>query len=343
MVGKLVCYLIGFSLLAATIHADRLQLCNQEGNLSKRCLNGHLFPPSSVSNSPFLTTDIGSGVHVQSGHTLDTSSKPYERHAAFSGGLNYDLQIAVLEWLSVFGGFSGGLLSGSGNDIFNLGIGRQFDYFLGTRFLLWKNQRFLISSSANFIGTGYTGLNLMNFATTASNLIVPIQACFNGPSKTADDKKAKKAACASINKALTKFNYELGFNAEVVMAAGINPTMGFRTNLGYQQLFRSKTDASDFKGQVYGGIAFSIDMAPITPIPIGFLFGAEYAYQLDNRPSEFFYLGALTLHGGIFYTGSQNFSIGLEVSDEIAPVGFGPVVDRSNMFSGSLNLRYYWN
>ncbi len=343
MFWKLCFSVISLSLMATTIYAERLQLCSNAKDASKRCLNGHLFIPSAINKLPFITTDILTGLQVKMGSTLDITAVPAEKHALVSGGAQYDLQIAVLDWLAVAGAFSGGFLSGVGGDIINFGTGGQFDYSLGGRFLLWKNSRFLISTSLDFLGTGYTGMDLLRFANSAPNLVKPIETCFNGLSNTKEQKKDKKAACASINNALKKFNYELGFNAEISMAMGINPAAGFRTNLGYQQLFRSKTDAADFKGQVYAGFAVSLDLSPVTPVPLGFLLGAQYAYRLDNMPSEFLHLGALTLHGGIFYTGSDHISVGLEVSDEMVPVGIGPVIERSNLFSGALNFGFYWN
>jgi hypothetical protein len=343
MFWKLYCGLIIFTLTATTIYAEHFKLCDQFEKLSKRCLNRHLFMPSSQISSPFLTTDLKSNIQMQKGSVVDMSSTPPQRHEGQRYGAHYQLQIGLFDWLAISGQFSGGFLGGAGRDIINFGVGKQFDYSLGTRFLFWKNQRFVISSDLNFIGMGYSGMDLLAFLPQASALAGPMKNCFTGSELTDEEKKDKNAACTSVNKALEKFDYELGFNADISMAMGINPVAGFLANAGYQQLFRSPTNASDFKGQVYGGLSFSLDLSPVTPVPFGLLFGTQYIYRLDNKPSDFLQIGALILHGGIFYTGSQFFSVGLEISDEIVPVGIGPVVDRSNLIAGSLSFHFYWN
>jgi len=344
-------FLCFFQFYVISSYAAPLNLCHSSEKQSMRCLNGHFFIPSFFDEYPFLTTQLGVNLQGSSGLWYDNriSSQKVQARQVLGGGGQFDLQVGILNWLALFSNLSGGIVTGTGPDILNIGIGGQFEYDVGARFRLWQNDHYFLSSSVRLVGTGFNAFVPNDIIPTAPNILTSenFLICQNGPSRDGKSDKQiafeQQNACHRLIVELMRYDYELGGKFDASFAIGINPAMGMWVTGGYQHMFRSKTDLLNFWLMAFGEIAFSFNLEPVISWPIGFTASANYAYRLDHINKNLFDVGALTLKGGIYYSGRSNFVVGLEVADEIVPLGIGIADVRSNYFKANLGVRYFWD
>jgi aromatic ring-cleaving dioxygenase len=318
-------------------------LCDKS-DASLRCLSGHLFVPSRVYDSPFLNTSMGTRVEGRLGSTIDNRVKPPEKHALASAMVAYDLQVALLDWLAVQGGFSAAATSGGTNiDFIKFGLSGALDYQLGAKFRFWQSDRFILSGSARLVGSLANALAPIGIAEHAPALFDEYQTCLFGDTNTARKRKEKSEACNKIVKSLLKYQNQLGARINVGMGIGINQTMGVLIDAAYTHDFRDPVNALNFASIVQAGVTLSVDLLPTTEVPIAFLLGSQFAYRFDYETKFDHDIASLLVSAGAFYSGSKNFSAGVEFAYDLSPIFAVQDVTRAGLFSGSVNARYFWN
>lgn len=343
------CLLLMSALLGALFFSPVLEAKRQPRSLcdgdrpSKRCLGGHLFVPSRVFDTPFLVTTMGTRIEGRYGNTLDTRVKPAESHGLGAVGVAYDLQVGLLDWLAVFGGFSAAAVSGAtGGDFINFGVSGVLDYQLGAKFKLWQSERFYLSGGARLVGSSANGFTPIGVVTQASVVVDDLNKC-NGSVGTPQERADRNAACDRVAKAFLKYQNELGARLNMGLAFAVNQTYGIWLDLAYLHQFRDPVNPLNFRGTVQSSVSASLDLFPTTEVPIAFLLGAQFAYRFDYKTSFDDEIASMLFSVGVFYSGSPNFSAGLEFASDISPVFGGSDVTSGILYSGSVNVRYFWN
>ena len=342
------CILIIFCLSTNIYAVDEIPSC--------RMVGGHLFFPSNLLPIPFLTTDLGTKWQGEWGSVTDpTLSKQYR---AAAGGMGFDLQVGVLDYLSIIGSLSGGARFGLKQNLFQAGVLGDWNYSLGVRYKALQTDHWYVSTDLQFIGSGSTGASirsLPNFIGGLSNpnFIADLSKCAAGGPSMSDgavptpaqiaEQQAVNTACDKVTSRLIEGKFDLGARLSASAAWGLNSIFGIWWNATYNHMFRNATNPLDFQGQAQTGIGVSIDLAKKTKVPIGFLLAAQYSFLFDYISTFQHKNNVLALQTGVFYTGMNSLSIGLQVSDEITPQANATSNVYVNWMTAALTLRYYWN
>ncbi|MDA0713354.1 MAG: hypothetical protein O2897_05155, partial [bacterium] len=157
MLFRILLILIGLQATSFFAYAKPVELCLKQEN-SKRCFGEHLFTIPFGYASPLMGTNISSSLNAQKNLETDSRLEQQIKHGALGGGIKFDLQVGILNWLAAFGNISGGVFLGNGLDFYKLGVGLKYDYDLGVKFRLWQNKRFMLSTAVSFLGNGFSGV-----------------------------------------------------------------------------------------------------------------------------------------------------------------------------------------
>jgi hypothetical protein len=292
--------------------------------------------------APFLTTDLGTKWQVAAGGVTDSTLSSPVSYWANSAGLGFDLQVAILDRLSILSSASAQLEKGYKADMLRVGVIGAWDWSIGARYKVYETQRWLASTDLQFIGSGSSGLSVRSLPTLVNGLTNTtfrnnLQTCVTGGTE-----QEVKTACDAVYGKLYADEYTLGAHLGFAAAVGINSVIGVWWNSGYSHWFRSATNPLNFKGLAQAGMGVSVDLGQATSVPIGLVFATQYSFLFDYDTAFQRKNDVLALSTGVFYTGSRFLSLGLQVTDEITPTNVPDVV-KTNWLTAVLTLRYYWN
>ena len=284
-----------------------------------RVLNGHAFIPSTRLYDPFITTSVRQTTGIGMAQDVVTVVEDLEGNPiSFTGnvtflGIGFGYQQALADWLAAYitlGG--GGRIGTDAEAILSTGLNAFVDFTLGGKAKVWSNRRFLISASLDFANTGVSGVNVLNWArevvesgvlTDSSLVVTGSTGSFRG----------------GLNLSYAPAPW-LGLSGVALFGLG-NAVGDLESEFAFQ-------------GQIYG----DVDLDPIARVPVGFILGydgstfAQHGGDITDAIDAFIF--------GVFYTGREDFSIGLEFQNAKLPL---KAVDSSIRTSEvSINLRYFF-
>jgi len=283
-----------------------------------RNLNGHLFIPSSNLEAPFITTDLGNQVGAGTASNVTTVIPDLDgEDLLLTGnvtflGLGFRYQQAIASWVAARVSVSGlGRLGTDTESLLSTGISATASFNLGAQARIWRNKHFFLSGSLDYESDGITQVNVLNWVK---------QVVDSGD--LTDSLLVSSGSTAS---------FVGGFNLAYSPAAWLGLTGLFKFGLG--------EGFGDLDAQfVYrSGLLADVDFKEFGFIPIGVSLFAKRA-RFAQRSADF-NESIETFGGGLFYTGEEDFSIGLEYTFSTVPTDIGPEVDLSQI---SINMRYYF-
>lgn len=295
-----------------------------------------------------MGTSISSSLNAEKNLEIDSRVEQIIKHGALGGGIKFDLQVGILDWLAAFGKISGGVFLGNGLDFYKLGLGLKYDYDLGVKFRLWQNKRFMLSTAVSFLGNGFSGVVPQDIQNKILSNTLDIKTEFTecsaiSSAKTKAEFNLRRKACDKIQNEIISYANELGAKFDIALVMGINKLMGIWVDAGYSHMLKEPNNLGLFTGTIYGGVTYSVNLEPATSVPLGFLVGPKFSYLIDKERANTSNIGILNLMAGIYYTGTPNFSAGIEIADELIPFLFGVVNIRAHSLNGQLGFRYFWD
>lgn len=286
-----------------------------------RTLGGYRFIPSSLIGDAFVATYFRSGTGIAVASNVDTpilviGGSPPDTLLSLTGSLLFVL--AEFEYqqvvhprvaVRVMGG-GGSRVGTSGQSILSQGVSALVSAGLGTTVALWRNERVLLSGVADLGYGNGLAINLVKFA---EDLIV------------GEIENARLLTTEDV------VRIDGGLRA----AWAAKTWMGFN---GVAQLGYSNADArkEDLLWRVAG--AASADFGQRGDTPVGLQLSVDID-KLKQRTANTD--GAAVFVGlGVYYTGREDFSIGLEGNWGRLPLFDSDVV--IHPVSWLLALRYYF-
>ena len=285
-------------LSAVTIAAFAQSAAAQERS-NRRTLNGHSFLVSSTVGDPFLGTYIRT--LTGGGRALDLQVPVYDLDgnqiaqlsgniAFFQLGLTYQQQLA--EWVALRVGVMGSARLGT-NHVALLAEGATAVYGggLGAAFRLVEKRQFYLSALAEVRSNSLYAISPLTFA---QGII-------------------ESGGIDSTTQLLGKGdNWRLvgGLRAAYAFApwVGLTALVEYGPAKRFFEDDEGKRNTSQFGT---GGVA-SVDLRPGTGVPIGF--AGSVMYQSENDRGDDLVGRNVVVGLGVFYTGRQDLSLGVETS-----------------------------
>ncbi len=283
-----------------------------------RVLNGFEFIPSRVVGDPFAISYFGTFTGGGMAFDLDTPFIDVDGDTlgTLTGdvaflALGFEYQQRFGRWLAVRAAFGGsGRLGTDEQSILAQGVTGSFIWTLGATARIYRSQKVIISGALDFAHTTIVGVDPFRFAQTV------------------------------IDDGLTEDNslVESGNATSGVVSARLGwapaPWIGITALL---EGGRGDVTEQESETLVGGGGTVGIDLKNLGVIPIGFLltFDSDAFTQggadLASRSTGYGF--------GIFWTGWEEFSIGLETNMRVLERREAP--DNFEAFVATLNLRYW--
>jgi hypothetical protein len=284
-----------------------------------RVLNGHHFIPSTRLFDPFITTWVRQTTGVGTARDVvtvvdDLDGNPIE----FVGnvtflGIAFGYQHAMTDRIAAYIIAGGGARIGTDAEaILSTGLNAFMDFSLGGKVKVWGNRQFLLAANLDYAHTGVSSISVLDWARKVVD-----------SGALSDSSLVAKSSTGS-------------FRGGLNLSYAPEPWIGFTglTLFGLGNVVGDLESEFAFQGQ----ISTDIDLAPITNVPIGFILGydrntfVQQGGEITESSDAFIF--------GIFYTGRDDFSIGLELQNAKLPL---KNVDKSiRTGEASINLRYFF-
>ena len=293
------------SLLLVTLAASlTTPVMAQEDNSieAPRELGGHLFIPSTIVPDPFVSTTVSTTTGFGMAVNLDVPilNLDGEQVGSLSGNigvilLEFKYQYAINRRFAVRGGISGGSRVGTtAVSILSEGVSAIYGYELGGTASLFRKSNWQLSATVDVRGNTLFGVSPLDFVRAV------VQSIADGDSTDALE--------AGEDSLLTEGN-----NVRVLggVRAAYTPATWVGI-IGYVEAgMGDKFLESDSNTSVLnGGAAVSFDLNPLTHFPMGFL--GTYRHESLSERGEDLGGSSQAFGLGIFYTGREFFSIGIE-------------------------------
>ncbi|HEY3353010.1 MAG TPA: hypothetical protein VGQ83_07160 [Polyangia bacterium] len=274
-----------------------------------RSLGGHLFIPSEFVLQPFAVTALG----VFMGFGRATVTVPLlgrDRDAKLiEVAPSTTLEIAITKWLAINFGFDADVISGvNSTGAVNYGAAFGYDYGGGVLLSLPLGRARL---AARF---DYLRQQLYNL-----NILTAIR----GSLSQGDVDASGLVSDQQSNR----------YVPAISGAVGLHPAIGLFGSLAYRHdsaplPLRVAIDAFEV------GAGVSIDLKPVTRVPIGFLGAYQFVWEdaTDSAHRQVF-------SGGIFYTGRRHLSAGLEGERQVGASVGGNELKITRVVVG---MKYFW-
>lgn len=285
-------------------------------------LNGHTYIASAtIPETPFITTYFrnSTGIGRAIGLDIPIYNSKGEVITTVDGDLTYMLleisyQQALNDWLAVrLSGAGVGRVGVNAESVLSKGITGVGAVELGGLVRILNREKFMLSGALSLRHNKLMGVDIIGFAKSIIDTGV------------IDDSKLLRRIPSWRIKGGLRFAYAL------------NDLLGFIvvTDWGRGDDLEGK-DESDTVFDI-GGLV-SLDLNTRTKLPIGLLLGYAHTSYPESSGDIVENAGVLTLR--IAYTGSREFSLGLEFAFASAPLkGFDESLDYGATF---LNLQYYF-
>lgn len=284
-----------------------------------RVLNGHHFIPSTKLFDPFINTWVRQTTGVGTARDVVTVVDGLEGEPVeFTGdvtflGVAFGYQHALSERIAAYLSAGGGARVGTDAEaILSTGLNAFVDFSLGGKVKVWRDKKFLLSANLDFANTGVSGVSVLDWA-----------------------RKIVEQGALSDTSLVTSGSTG-SFRAGLNLSYAPEPWIGF-TGLTLFGLGNAVGDLeSEFAFQ--GQISTDIDLAPVNGVPIGFILGYDRNTFVQQGGEITDSLDAFIF--GLFYTGRDDFNIGLEFQNAKLPL---KKVDKSIRTSeASINVRYFF-
>jgi hypothetical protein len=284
-----------------------------------RTLNGHDFIPSARVFDPFIVTYVknntgaGTAFDVKTEvPDLDGGTVDLVGNVTFLG-IGFGYQQAFADWVAAYIDVGGGGRFGTEvESVVSAGLNAYVDFALGAKFRLWRNRNFFLSANFDFANTGVSSINVLNWVRTVVDT-----------GELTDSALVAKGSTGSLRGGLN-------------LAYAPAPWLG----LSGLALFGLGNAVGDLDSEFAfeGAISADIDFGAISSVPIGLLL----AFDSNSFTQEG---GDITTSidsfiWGIFYTGRDDFSIGLEFQNSKLPLRQADETIRASEVS--INLRYWF-
>lgn len=286
-----LCLLLAAMILAG-INATEVtaQDSTGSGHPEKRTLGGYRFVPSNIIPDPFITTYFQQVTGVGLSYGSEISILVFDQDTLLS--LNTDVAFVLLEFEYQYAAsrrvafrfrFSGSSRLGTGGEaILTQGVTAITGLEVGTSIALWDNGRTMVSGAADIFHGSTFRIDVAKFVEDFIEF---------GPD------------VASLTVSDDGVSLAGGFR----LAHAFNEWSGIHALA--QGAYRNTVRTEDFG--VILGVAGSMDFGQRGGTPIGL----ELAASLDNiRAVESDVKSTMILGGGVFYTGREEFSLGLEIA-----------------------------
>jgi len=266
-----------------------------------RRLGGHTFVPSGFIADPFIgtylrtTTGAGKALNLQlplynlEGEPLDTLSGDL---AFFLLGLEY--QQRLTKWLALRVGASGAARLGT--DYLSMlaeGVSAIYGGEIGATFRLAEGRKYLLSAGADARSNKLYSISPLDFA------------------RDIIDNGLTDSSTALLSKG-TNWRLVGNLRGAYAFAPWIGAIGIFEIGPA-TRVFADSTEGKDAT-QVNLGASVSVDLLPITKVPIGF--AASFLHQSMNDKTTDIGGQQNTSGLGVFYTGRPDLSLGLEVTHQ---------------------------
>ncbi|MGB5674733.1 MAG: hypothetical protein WBO43_09320 [Gemmatimonadota bacterium] len=285
-----------------------------------RNLNGHNFIPSARLFDPFIVTyvrnntGVGTAMDVVT-NVVDLDGNPQQLVGDVTFlGIGFGYQQALADWVAAYIDVGGGGRFGTAvESIVSTGLNAYVDFALGAKFRLWRNERFFLSGNFDYASTSVSAVNVLNWVRNVVD-----------SGDLTDSLLVATGSTGSLRGGLN-------------IAYSPAPWLGL-TGLALFGLGNAVSENLDSEFAFEGAISADIDFGAISSIPIGLLL----AFDSNSFTQEG---GDITTSiesfiWGIFYTGRDDFSIGLEFQNSKLPLRFADETTRASEVS--INLRYWF-
>ncbi|NOR14306.1 MAG: hypothetical protein GQ544_01240 [Candidatus Aminicenantes bacterium] len=285
-------------------------------------LNGHTYIASAtMPQTPFVTTYFRNSTGI--GSALGFDIPVYDPEGEFlttvDGKLTYMMleisyQQAINDWLAVWlSGAGVGRVGLNAESVLSKGLSGVGAIELGGLARILHKDKFILSGAFSLRHNKQIGVDIIGFAKSIIDTGIIDE--------------------ANLLTRIPSWRYKGGLR----FAYAVNDLLGFivTTDLG----FGDNLEGKDKRDTVFdiGGLA-SLDLNTRTKIPIGLLLGYSHTSYPESSGDIIERVGVTTLR--IAYTGSREFSLGLEFSYASAPLKES---DQSLNYSGTyINLQYYF-
>jgi hypothetical protein len=281
----------------------------------QRILGKHAFIPSDVVSDPFtgtyfsFSTGIGIGsmdlavdVPLEGDMTI-----PADLYKMVVLGEKLDLQLSILDWLAIRGGLEGLVLSGADlGSALNMGAVVNYNWGAGAVVRVFRSEKLQLSASFDFVQDNSLEIKPATFldsSITQGNI--------------------------ATDKLLTKVK-GFGFKGGAQAAFAINDSFGIWANAEFQHL--RKDDLGD--NAIIAGSGLSLDLYPSVSVPLGLIgyYQMEQGFEEGDKPEHQF-------GGGLFITGRENLSLGLEAAVQMSEQND---IMKTFALIAAFKMRYYW-
>jgi hypothetical protein len=256
-----------------------------------RLLNGHKFIPSARLPSPFITTEVNNSTGAGKAFDVETVLGDFQGNpVVLTGdvtflGVGFGYQQAVTDWFAAsvaVGGF--GRLGSEVESVLAQGVSTGFNFDLGTKFRLWRNERFFLSANLALASTSLTFVNVLDWAR-----------------RVVETRELTDSLLVATGESSS---FRGGVQISYAPAAWLGLTGSAETGVG--NAFGDNPTDLLFQGSIMA----DVDLDPVNGWPIGF-FVAFDRNSFSNQGSDLV-TSTNSFSYGIFYTRPEDFSIGLE-------------------------------
>ena len=296
-------------------------------------LQGHRFIPTSTVPDPFITTYLrsqtGFGLLLDAKFPVFTEGDTVavvEGDIAFAV-LAFEYQQAIVDFLALRIGFGGAVRTGtSGETLLAEGLNASYAFRFGVIGRVFRTENFLLSVVADYESNKLIAMDPFGFAQRVAD------ECGNLPEE-------------DIAECILDSEEELlvsGRSSAITGGArgAWSPIEWFglrgRLEIGAGDAFDPESSLGTTIINV--GALADVDLLEVTPVPLGFLLGFD-AQLFGSRGSDIAE-SATRFNLGLFFTGRQEFSVGVEgIFGKVALAQSDESVDSITI---NLRLRYFF-
>jgi len=266
-------------------------------------LDGHRFIPSSTVPDPFITTylrsNTGFGLLLDASIPVLTEADTIavlEGDIAFAL-LGFEYQQAIVDFLALRIGFGGAIRTGtSGETLLAEGLNASYTFAVGVTGRVFRTENFLLSVVADYGSNKLIAMDPFGFAQRVTEECAgapDIPQCILDSDEELLVTGRSDAITGGARGAWSPIDW-FGLRGRVEVGAGdaFDPESSLSTTI------------------LNLGVAADVDLLEVTSVPLGFLLGFDG--QLFGSRGSDIAESATRFSLGLFYTGRQEFSVGVE-------------------------------
>ncbi len=294
-------------------------------------LQGHRFIPTSTVPDPFITTYLrsqtGFGLLLDAKFPVFTEGDTVavvEGDIAFAV-LAFEYQQAIVDFLALRIGFGGAVRTGtSGETLLAEGLNASYAFRFGVIGRVFRTENFLLSVVADYESNKLIAMDPFGFAQRVADECVDapdVPQCILDSEEDLLVSGRSSAITGGARGAWSPIEW-FGLRGRLEIGAGdaFDPESSLSTTI------------------INVGALADVDLLEVTPVPLGFLLGFDS--QLFGGRGSDIAESATRFNLGLFYTGHQEFSVGVEgIFGKVALAQSDESVDSITI---NLRLRYFF-